>query len=155
MSGPLAFFTSLARRIQDQMLDAERLLELLVMRPTVTDKHDAKKLVATTGDVVMEDVVFSYDARKTVLKGVSFNGTGGKTIAFVGETGGGKTTCLNLLFRFHDVTSGSIKIDGQDIRDVTLSSLRSIFGIVPQVRGILCLISQPSLMVILGNRAVQ
>ena len=75
---------------------------------------------------------FAYDERKPTLKQVSFSIPSGKTVALVGETGGGKTTILKLIDRFYDVKSGAISIDGQDLRDVTLESLRSKIGVVPQ-----------------------
>jgi len=77
-------------------------------------------------------VSFAYDERKPTLKQVSFSIPSGKTVALVGETGGGKTTILKLIDRFYDVKSGAISIDGQDLRDVTLESLRSKIGVVPQ-----------------------
>ncbi|KAI5805492.1 hypothetical protein DFH27DRAFT_644061 [Peziza echinospora] len=132
LATPLSFFTSFFRRIQDLMLDAERLLELFETKATVVSKPCATDLVITKGEVSFEDVSFSYDARKGAITGMSFIAPGGQTTALVGETGGGKSTCLKLLFRFYDVTSGSVKIDGQDVREVSLDSLRDQIGVVPQ-----------------------
>lgn len=86
----------------------------------------------TGGAVDFDSVSFSYDGVKTVIKDLSFSARSGQTVALVGETGSGKSTILNLLFRFYDVREGSIKIDGQDLRGVTLESLRQSIGVVPQ-----------------------
>jgi ABC-type multidrug transport system fused ATPase/permease subunit len=98
----------------------------------VDDQEGAKDIVVHTGEVEFKDVDFHYDERKPIIKGVNLKAKGGQTVAFVGETGGGKSTMLKLLFRFYDVTSGSITIDGQDIRSVTQASLREALGVVPQ-----------------------
>lgn len=102
-------------------MDAERLLELFQTKPTITDSPTAKPLKLGKGLVKFDRVSFAYDERKPTLKSVSFEVPPGKTVALVGETGGGKSTILKLIDRFYDVKSGSISIDGQDIRDVTLS----------------------------------
>jgi len=133
ITGPLSFFTNMYRRIQVYMLDAERLLQLMQTAPSVVTKPGAKDLVVTTGEVSFQDVSFGYDPRKGAIKGMNFQAAGGKITALVGVTGGGKSTCLKLLFRFYDVTDGAITIDGQDIREVTLPSLREQIGVVPQV----------------------
>lgn len=101
-------------------MDAERLLELFQTKATVIDRTDAKPLVLTKGEVEFNNVSFAYDNRKPTLKEVNFSIPAGKSVALVGETGGGKSTILKLIDRFYDVKSGSITIDGQDIRDVTL-----------------------------------
>ncbi|TKA79631.1 hypothetical protein B0A49_03144 [Cryomyces minteri] len=98
----------------------------------VFDKKGALPLRISGGKVQFSDACFSYDPRKPTLVDVSFTAEAGQTVALVGETGGGNSTILKLLFRFYDATEGSIKIDGQDLRDVTLSSLRDAFGVVPQ-----------------------
>lgn len=120
------------RRLSSTLIDAERLLQLLQTKPTVKNAPHAKDLQITEGKIEFKNVNFSYDSRKQTLKNISFIAEPGQTIAFVGETGGGKSTILNLLFRFYDVDSGSIKIDGNDIRNVTLESLRDALGVVPQ-----------------------
>lgn len=102
-------------------MDAERLLELFQTKPSVKDIPNAKPLELGKGMVEFDCVSFAYDERKPTLKNVSFVVPSGKTVALVGETGGGKSTILKLIDRFYDVKSGSIRIDGQDIRDVTLS----------------------------------
>lgn len=101
-------------------MDAERLLELFRTKPSIVDDKDAKPLKFVKGEVSFNNVSFTYDGRKTSLKGVDFVVTGGSTIGIVGETGGGKSTILRLLDRFYDATDGSIEIDGQDIRKITL-----------------------------------
>ena len=133
-------------------MDAERLLELFQTKPSIKDAPNAKPLKLGKGTVKFDQVSFAYDDRKPTLKNVSFVVPSGKTIALVGETGGGKSTILKLIDRFYDVKGGSITIDGQDIRDVTLSryfrvksdpastiqslltacSLRDKIGVVPQ-----------------------
>ena len=111
-------------------MDAERLLELFQTKPTITDLPNAKPLKLSKGVIKFDRVSFAYDERKPTLKDVSFTVPAGKTVALVGETGGGKSTMLKLIDRFYDCKSGSISIDGQDIRDVQLSRfVQSILGI--------------------------
>ncbi|KAI1005636.1 Heavy metal tolerance protein [Podosphaera aphanis] len=114
------------------LMDAERLLELFNLKPTISDLPGAKPLKSGDGLVRFDHVSFAYDSRKPTLKDVSFTVPPGKTIALVGETGGGKSTVLKLIDRFYDINSGSISIDGQDIRHVTISSIRERIGVVPQ-----------------------
>ncbi|KAF1976945.1 hypothetical protein BU23DRAFT_578409 [Bimuria novae-zelandiae CBS 107.79] len=132
MMSPLYMMSYSYRHISSSLIDAERLLQLLNTKPTVSDRENAKDLIVKAGKVEYKDVDFAYDARKQIIKNVNFTVDGGKTVAFVGETGGGKSTMLKLLFRFYDVTNGSITIDGQDLRSVTLSSIRDAIGLVPQ-----------------------
>jgi len=108
------------RSVSYSLMDAERLLELFHTKPTITDIPTAKPLKLGKGLVKFDRVSFAYDERKPTLKNVSFVVPPGKTVALVGETGGGKSTILKLIDRFYDVKSGSISIDGQDIREVTL-----------------------------------
>lgn len=98
----------------------------------MVDAPHAKPLGPCHGEIKFDNVQFSYDQRKPALKGLSFTASPGTTTAFVGESGGGKTTVLRLLFRFYNVNDGSISIDGQDVRDVTIDSLRERIGVVPQ-----------------------
>ncbi|KAL3427836.1 ABC transporter [Phlyctema vagabunda] len=132
LQGPLSFFSSMYKSISYSLMDAERLLELFETKPSIKDTSHAKPLKLGQGKVEFDQVCFAYDDRKPNLKNISFTAPPGKTVALVGETGGGKSTILKLIDRFYDVKSGSIKIDGQDIRDVTLESLRSKIGVVPQ-----------------------
>ncbi|KAK6348411.1 hypothetical protein TWF718_006207 [Orbilia javanica] len=132
LSGPLAFFADFFRRLNTSMIDAERVLEILSLKPTVADRKNAPKLEVNSGEVAFDSVHFDYDERKSAIRGISMRAKPGETVAIVGETGAGKSTLLRLLFRFYDVKKGSIKIDGQDIRDVTIESLRDAIGVVPQ-----------------------
>ncbi|ODQ49922.1 hypothetical protein SAICODRAFT_28070 [Saitoella complicata NRRL Y-17804] len=130
---PLNFFGMYYRSIQQNLVDAERMLELFNQKPTVVDSPDAHDLELNEGgEIVFDNVHFAYDKRKAALIGLNFQARAGETIALVGESGGGKSTILRLLFRSYDVDSGSITIDGQDIRDVTLNSLRKHIAVVPQ-----------------------
>ncbi|KAI0097753.1 hypothetical protein GGR51DRAFT_552902 [Nemania sp. FL0031] len=132
LTSPLQFFSSMGRSISQSLVQVERLLEVMLTKPTVVDKAGAKPLELKGGKVEFKDVSFSYDKKKDILKGVNLSAPPGTTVAFVGATGAGKSTIFKVLDRFYDVTGGSIKIDGQNIRDVTLSSLRRCIGIVPQ-----------------------
>lgn len=119
--GPLGFFGIMYRQISYGLIDAERLLELFQTKSSINDSPTAKPLKLGKGLVKFDRVSFAYDERKPTLKDVSFEVPPGKTVALVGETGGGKSTILKLIDRFYDVKSGSISIDGQDVKDVTLS----------------------------------
>jgi ABC-type transport system involved in Fe-S cluster assembly fused permease/ATPase subunit len=132
LQSPLVFFSTMYRSISHSLMDAERLLELFQTKPTIKDAPSAKTLKLSSGLVTFDNVSFAYDERKPTLKNVNFTVPAGKTVALVGETGGGKSTILKLIDRFYDVKGGKISIDGQDIRDVTLSSLREKIGVVPQ-----------------------
>lgn len=109
------------RQISYSLIDAERLLELFQTKSSIVDSPTAKPLKLGRGLVKFDRVSFAYDERKPTLKDVSFEVPPGKTVALVGETGGGKSTILKLIDRFYDVKSGSISIDDQDVKDVTLS----------------------------------
>ncbi|KAI1383067.1 uncharacterized protein F4822DRAFT_440762 [Hypoxylon trugodes] len=132
LTSPLRFFSQLGKNISQDLVHAERLLDVMTTKPTVTEKPDARPLKLKGGKVEFRNVSFSYDKKKDILKGVNVSVSSGATVAFVGATGAGKSTILKLLDRFYDVTGGSIQIDSQDIRDVTISSLRQSIGIVPQ-----------------------
>lgn len=129
---PMSSLSWTFRETLAHLINAEWLFQLLLMRPSVTDKPAAKKVNVTEGKVEFRNVCFAYDARRPILRDISFAVKNGKSIALVGETGGGKSTILKLLYRFYDVGQGSIRIDDQDIRDVTLDSLRDSLGAVPQ-----------------------
>ncbi|KAK8022122.1 hypothetical protein PG993_012889 [Apiospora rasikravindrae] len=129
---PMYEVTYSVRKITQMLINSERLLELMTNKPSVVDAEDATELVVKHGEVNFNNVDFAYDPRKPTIKGMSFTAKPGQTIAFVGETGGGKSTTLKLLYRYFDVNAGRICIDGQDISTVTLESLRSAFALVPQ-----------------------
>ncbi|KAI1453475.1 hypothetical protein F4805DRAFT_470067 [Annulohypoxylon moriforme] len=132
LTSPLRFFSQLGKNISQDLVHAERLLDVMTTKPTVVEKPDARPLKLKGGKVDFRNVSFSYDKKKDILKCVNVSVPSGTTVAFVGATGAGKSTILKLLDRFYDVTGGSIQIDNQDIRDVTISSLRQSIGIVPQ-----------------------
>ncbi|KAI1815821.1 hypothetical protein GGS20DRAFT_306753 [Poronia punctata] len=132
LTSPLQFFSTMGRNISQSLVQVERLLEVMLTKPTVVEKPGARPLKLKGGKVEFRNVSFSYDKKKEILKGVKLTASPGTTVAFVGATGAGKSTIFKVLDRFYDVTGGSILIDGQDIRDVTLSSLRHCIGIVPQ-----------------------
>jgi len=105
---------------------------LLNEKPEVVDRPDAKQLRVEKGEIRFENVSFAYDPERPILKSISFEVPAGKMVAIVGPSGAGKSTISRILFRFYDVEGGSVRVDGQDIRDVTQSSLRNTIGIVPQ-----------------------
>ena len=111
---------------------AERVFEILDATSPVVDRPDARPLLKPRGEVTFDRVSFSYDAASPVLRDVSFNVEPGQLVALLGSTGSGKSTIVNLIPRFYDITGGVIQIDGQDIRDYTVASLRSHIGIVLQ-----------------------
>ena len=110
----------------------KRVFEIIDMQPDVQDKPNAKVLENVQGRVSFDNVAFSYDARVDVLKNISFEIGAGEILALVGPSGAGKSTIFNLIPRFYDVREGAVTIDGHDVRDVTLDSLRSQIGIVLQ-----------------------
>lgn len=118
--------------IQKSLAAADRVFAILDTDPEVKDKEGAKELTVREGRVEFRHVAFSYEAGHPVLTDVDFTANPGETIAIVGPSGAGKTTIANILPRFYDVTGGEVLIDGADIRDVTLSSLREGIGLVPQ-----------------------
>jgi len=118
--------------LQSALASSERIFNVLDTENEITDPAEPEKIGEVKGEIEFENVWFSYNKEETVLRDVSFKAEPGKTIAFVGATGAGKSTIINLLLRYYDIDEGSIKIDGKDIRDLTLSELRSNFALVLQ-----------------------
>ncbi|MBE0683235.1 MAG: ABC transporter ATP-binding protein [Anaerolineales bacterium] len=129
---PIQQIAVLWTNIQNAIAGAERIFNILDEKPAVTDKPDAKEMKEIKGLVEFDNVSHEYEDGVPVLKGVSFTAQPGQTFAIVGPTGAGKTTIINLLPRFYDVTEGSVKIDGVDVRDVKAESIRRQVGIVLQ-----------------------
>jgi ABC-type transport system involved in Fe-S cluster assembly fused permease/ATPase subunit len=129
---PLNFMGMVYREIKQAIIDIEKMFGVLSRNPEVKDIPGAVPLIVTAGSVRFDDVRFSYDPERQILKGLSFEVPAGKTVAIVGPSGAGKSTISRLLFRLYDVSGGRIMIDGQDIRNVTQSSLRASIGMVPQ-----------------------
>lgn len=129
---PLNYFGTFYRSMQQSMISAERMLELFKEQPTVTDAPEAKELAKCHGEIRFKNVHFAYDTRKEALQGLEFDCAPGKTTAFVGESGGGKSTVFRLIFRFYNSTDGSIEVDGHNVEDITIDSLRRHIGVVPQ-----------------------
>lgn len=129
---PLNFLGAMYRELRQAFTDMEKMFNLLDENREVKDKPDAKSLVLRGASIKFENVNFGYSERRQILFDVSFEVPAGKTVAVVGSSGAGKSTMSRLLFRFYDITSGRILIDGQDIRDVTQASVRASLGIVPQ-----------------------
>lgn len=132
LQAPLNFFGTFYRIIQTSMINSERMLELFKEQPTVVDKPSATSLPTCTGDIRFDEVHFTYNNREPALQGLDFHCAPGTTTAFVGESGGGKSTVFRLLFRFYNVHGGRILVDGHDVEDVTIDSLRRHIGVVPQ-----------------------
>ena len=129
---PLNFMGMVYREIKQAIIDIEKMFGVLSKNPEIKDSPGARPLIVTAGHVRFDDVRFSYDPERPILRGLSFEVPAGKTVAIVGPSGAGKSTISRLLFRLYDVSGGRILIDGQDIRNVTQTSLRASIGMVPQ-----------------------
>jgi ABC-type transport system involved in Fe-S cluster assembly fused permease/ATPase subunit len=129
---PLNFMGMLYREIKQAIIDIEHMFGILNRNPEIKDASAAKPLAVPQGTLRFEDVRFSYDPEREILKGVSFEVPAGHTVAIVGPSGAGKSTISRLIYRFYDVAGGRITIDGQDIRGVQQASLRAAIGMVPQ-----------------------
>ncbi|HWI52402.1 MAG TPA: ABC transporter ATP-binding protein [Symbiobacteriaceae bacterium] len=129
---PITRLTNLYGNILVATASSERICEYLDTQPTVAESGESRELPPIEGRVELDDVVFAYEEGRTALNGVSLTVEPGETVALVGHTGAGKTSIINLLSRFYDVNAGAVRIDGHDLRDVTLESLRSQIGIVLQ-----------------------
>lgn len=132
LQGPLNFFGTFYRTVQQAMISGERLLELFKQHPTVVDKPGVSEVTSCEGEVEFSKVAFAYDPRRPALRDLTFKCRPGTTTALVGESGGGKSTLFRLMYRYFNCDYGVIKVDGHDVKDVKIDSLRRFIGVVPQ-----------------------
>lgn len=132
LSVPLNFLGSVYRELRQSLLDMETLFNLQKVNVAIKEPANAQPLRLTGGEIKFENVSFGYREDRPILKNLNLTIPAGKKVAIVGPSGCGKSTILRLLFRFYDAKSGRILIDGQDIRDVSLESVRKAIGVVPQ-----------------------
>ncbi|KAI0448106.1 ABC transporter-like protein [Xylaria telfairii] len=132
LQGPLNFFGTFYRTVQQAMISGERLLELFKQRPTVVDRPGVTAMTSCNGHVEFSKVKFAYDKRKPALRNLTFECRPGTTTALVGESGGGKSTLFRLMYRYFNCQAGNIRVDGHNVKDVTIDSVRRFIGVVPQ-----------------------
>jgi len=132
LSIPLNFIGSIYREVRQGLTDVEQMFDLLDVQEEISDKPDAYDLQIRGASLCFENVRFSYNSDRPILKGITFKIPEGKKVAIVGPSGAGKSTIARILFRFYDIQSGNVMIDNQDVRDVTQKSLRNAIGMVPQ-----------------------
>ncbi|MBO5955481.1 MAG: ABC transporter ATP-binding protein [Clostridia bacterium] len=137
-AGPINEFANIFNEFQSAFSAAERVFRVLDEEPEKGDKEDAEVLGKALGEVEFKDVVFGYSAEKEILHGISLVAQPGKTIAIVGPTGAGKTTIINLLMRFYDVSAGAVTVDKKDVRNITRDSLRRAYTMVLQDTWLFC-----------------
>ncbi len=129
---PLNFMGTIYREIRQGIVDIETMFAVTGQKPEIVDAPDAPELVVSKGAIRFDNVSFAYDPERVILHGLTLDVPAGNMVAIVGPSGAGKSTISRILFRFYDIQSGAVTIDGQDVRDVTQDSLRRAIGVVPQ-----------------------